>query len=261
MLPHHQQTIDTLTAHITADPDFTALIIGGSVAKGLARPDSDIDFLVVATDEVYAKRAADNAFQYFSTDFCDYEGGYVDGKVVDMAFLHEVAERGSEPTRAAFEDAFITYSTIDELPDLMTQITTYPEDERERKIQSFYAQLQALQWYVGEAEKRANRYLMLHVVSDMVLFGGRMILAHNRMFYPYHKWFMTVLDRAPDRPDNLMALADQLLEMPSKAHAGAFCDAIFSFTDWPKPAEGWPSRFMRDTEWAWREGRAPVADW
>jgi len=71
---------------------------------------------------------------------------------------------------------------------------------------------------------------------------------------------MTVLDRAPDRPVNLMALADQLLEMPSKAHADAFCDAIFSFTDWPEPAEGWPSRFMRDTEWAWREGRTAIGD-
>ena len=40
------------------DPEFRALIIGGSVAKGCARVDSDVDFLIVATDEVFERRLA-----------------------------------------------------------------------------------------------------------------------------------------------------------------------------------------------------------
>ena len=261
MLAHHQQTIDRLTDHFRADPTCLALIIGGSVAKGLARPDSDIDFVLVATDEDYARRAQEHAFQYFSLDFSDYEGGYVDGKVIDLAFMRDVADRGSEPARFAFKDAIITYSRVPELPELLAQMTQYPEAKRARKMQSFYAQLQALKWFIGEAEKRRDPYLMTHVVADMVLFGGRLILAYNRVLYPYHKWFMTELTRAPEKPENLMALIEQLLANPCQANADSFCDAVFDFTDWDEPPEGWPSRFMVDVEWTWRTGFTPIADW
>ncbi len=261
MLPHHQQTIDRLTAHFQDDPGFPALIIGGSVVKGLARPDSDIDFVLVASDDEYARRAPRHEFHYFSLDFSDYPGGYVDGKIVDLPFLRDVAERGSEPARAAFEHAFVAYSRLPELADLLARITAYPEAERARKIQSFYAQLQALKWYIGEAEKRSDPYLLLHVVADMVLFGGRLILAYNRVLYPYHKWFMTELERAPAKPDQFMALVAQLLAEPCQPNADQFCDAVFGFTTWDQPAEGWPSRFMADSEWAWRTGCTPIADW
>lgn len=43
---------------------------------------------------------ASASLSYFSTEFCDYPGGYVDGKVHDKAYLRAVAERGNEPTRA-----------------------------------------------------------------------------------------------------------------------------------------------------------------
>jgi predicted nucleotidyltransferase len=46
---HHQRAIDRLTEAYQDDPDFPAVIIGGSVAKGFARADSDVDFLIVAT--------------------------------------------------------------------------------------------------------------------------------------------------------------------------------------------------------------------
>jgi hypothetical protein len=106
-----------------------------------------------------------------------------------------------------------------------------------------------------------NPYLMMHVVSDLVLFGGRLILAHNRMLYPYHKWFLRTLQDAPQKPDDLMALIDQLLNEPNKANADRLCEAILNFTAWETPPEGWPARFMEDTEWAWRRGSAAVGDW
>ncbi len=54
--PQHQRAIDRLSAAYSDDPRFLALIIGGSVAKGFARPDSDVDFMIVATDEVFERR-------------------------------------------------------------------------------------------------------------------------------------------------------------------------------------------------------------
>lgn len=258
--PHHQQTIERLTAHFQADPAFLALLIGGSLVKGLGRPDSDVDFMLVATPEEYARRVAENAFQVFSLDFTDYEGGYVDGKVIDLDFLRDAADHGSEPARFAFGQVIIAFSRDPQIDELVARIPVYPEEGHAARIKSFYAQVQAHQWFVSEAEKRGDAYLMMHAASSLVLFGGRMILAHNRMLYPYHKWFMTLLRRAPQQPENLMTLIDELLAQPSKARADAFCEALLSFTNWEMPGEGWPVRFMHDTEWTWRTGGAPLAD-
>ncbi|MEQ8674061.1 MAG: hypothetical protein RLP44_24530 [Aggregatilineales bacterium] len=262
LMPHHQQTVDRLTAHFKADPAFLALIIGGSTVKGLARQDSDVDFVLIATPEGYARRVQENDFGIVSFEFTDYEGGYVDGKVIDMAFLRDVDQRGSEPARSAFDKAIVAFSRDPEIIDLVTRIPVYPEDSHSTKIKRFYAQVQAHQWFVGEAEKRGDTYLMMHAASQLVLFGGRMILAHNRMLYPFHKWFMTMLRRAPDKPDNFMTLIDELLTQPNKADADAFCECLFNFAEWDIPKEGWGVRFMQDSEWTWRNGDgAPIADW
>ena len=262
MLPHHQLAIDRLTAHFQADMAFLALIIGGSIVKGLARPDSDVDFMLVATPAEYARRVQENAFQYFSLDFTSYQGGYADGKVIDMAFLRDAADHGSEPARSAFDRAIVAFTRDPEIIDLVARIPAYPEYNYSMKIKAFYAQVQAFQWFVGEAEKRGDAYLMTHAVAQLVLFGGRMILAHNRILYPYHKWFMTMLNRAPNKPANVMMLIDDLLAHPSKVRADAFCECVLSFTEWDIPTEGWPVRFMHDSEWTWRNSsHPPLADW
>ena len=84
MYPQHERTIQRLTEHFQADLNFTALIIGGSVVKGWALENSDVDFVLVATDQEYARRVATRAYGYFSRDFTDYPDGYVDGKIIDL---------------------------------------------------------------------------------------------------------------------------------------------------------------------------------
>jgi hypothetical protein len=261
LYPHHQHTIERLIDRFKDDPHFLAMLIGGSLVKGYGSADSDVDFVLIATDEEFARRQAERTLTYYTTELCDYAGGYVDGKIVNVAFLEEVAERGSEPARSAFESVIVAYSQVPQLADLLQRITAYPEAGHAEKVRSFYAQLLAMQWYVGEAEKRDNKYLMMHVVSELVLFGGRLILAHNRMLYPYHKWFLRRLQDAPDKPINVMTLIDRLLSEPNKTNADRFCETILNFTAWETPPEGWPARFMEDTEWAWRRGGAAVGDW
>ena len=53
---HHLKGIENLTKTYENDERFQAIIIGGSVAKGHAREDSDVDFMIVATDEEFHKR-------------------------------------------------------------------------------------------------------------------------------------------------------------------------------------------------------------
>ena len=57
---------------------------------------------------------------------------------------------------------------------------------------------------MSEAIKRNDKYLLTRAVGDLVLYGGRLILAHNEVLYPYHKFLMTELERAPEKPDDLI---------------------------------------------------------
>lgn len=114
-----------------SDKRFDALILGGSVAKGLARADSDVDFLIVANDREFKQRRARHDLFINRRNLCDYEGGYVDGKIINHAFLEGLAEKGNEPSRAAFEGAFIAYSRLPDLDVLLKKIPVYPEHDRE----------------------------------------------------------------------------------------------------------------------------------
>ena len=109
---HHQRTIDRLADAYRDDRRFRGLIIGGSVAKGCAREDSDVDFLIIATDEDFTQHRAERDLFINRTDLSDYDGGFVDGKIINLAFLEDLAEKGNEPSRAAFEGAFVAYSHV-----------------------------------------------------------------------------------------------------------------------------------------------------
>jgi hypothetical protein len=258
--PHHERAIQKLAEHFSKEEGYLAAIVGGSVAKGVETEHADIDVILVATDEVYERRNQENSLTYFSASFCDYPGGYVDGKIVNLEYLRAAAERGNEATRAAFEGAFVAYSAIPEVNDLVSRIPVYQKDEQAEKIRSFYAQFECAYWYLGEAEKRNDRYLLTHAVSDLVLYGGRLILAHNEVLYPYHKLFMTELEKAPEKPEKLTELIQVLLEEPGGENAKAFYEAIRGFRQWNDPPEPWNQRFIKDTELAWLENRPYVGD-
>jgi len=260
MKPHHEKAIEKLVEHFAADETCLGVIVGGSVAKGLAKEDSDIDVVLVVTDEVYRQKVEENKLIYFTVEFCDYPGGYIDGKIVNLDYMWAAAERGNEPTRAAFDGAVVVHSKVPGLEETVRKIPVYQPQEKREKIQSFYAQLEIAHWYVGEALKRGDVYMLHHAVADLVLYGGRLVLAENEVLYPYHKFLMTELERVPEKPENLMGLIDALLTDHTAENAKAFYDAVKDFRFWNEAWELPPMRFMKDTELAWLHGSAYVGD-
>jgi hypothetical protein len=51
-----------------------AVILGGSIAHGFARPDSDIDLLIVVSDREDEARLKDGRLQFFDNQVCTYDG-------------------------------------------------------------------------------------------------------------------------------------------------------------------------------------------
>lgn len=260
MRPHHAAAIAKLGEHFSRQEGYLAVIVGGSIAKGVESENADIDAILVVSDELYSARLRDNSLTYFSTEFCDYPMGYVDGKIVDKGYLRAAAGRGNEPTRAAFQNAVLPYCADPEIEHLVRLIPVYPKHEQREKMRSFYAQFEAAYWYLGEALKRGDRYLLIHSVSALVLYGGRLILAHNEILYPYHKLFMGELARAPQKPEGFLDLLGALLADPTEESARAFHDAVRAFRQWADPPEPWNMRFIKDTELAWLDGTPFIGD-
>ena len=258
---HHQQAIDRLADAYRDDAQFRGLIIGGSVAKGCAREDSDIDFLIIATDEVFERRRVARDLFINRRDLCDYEGGFVDGKIIDLAFLEGLADKGNEPSRAAFEGAFVAYSHVPDLDALLQRIPIYPEAGHDERIRAFYCMAFMQHWLIHEAERHGNRYTLTRAASQLALFAGRLILAYNRKLFPYHKWFPRALDAAPEKPGDLMACFYDLLNEPSGDHASALFEQVRDFQDWGVSDLEAYTWFMTDVEWSWMSDSTPIEDW
>ena len=259
MRPHHQKAIENFTEIIRNDPNFIGLIIGGSIVKGYERDDSDIDVILIATDEEFQKRKRRSKFGYFNDRACTYQGGYIDGKVVNLNYLKTVAERGSEPAREAFKDAYIAYSKIPDLENILDKIPVYQKDEQSEKVKKFYSQFQVAYWYCQEAIKLNNMYLLTRAISDLILYGGRLILAHNEVLYPYHKWFMRVLSEVRDKPGDLMIQINNLLEKKDIESINNFYNGIRTFRKWDTKVNPFV-QFMLDTELAWINGKSYIGD-
>ena len=259
--PHHQRAIENLSKAYIDDDRFLAMIIGGSVAKGCAREDSDIDFMIVATDDEFEERSKRDDLFINRKDLTDYSGGFVDGKIINMEYLHTVVAKGNEPTRAAFDGAFVTFSKVEGLASMIEEIPVYPEATRDQKLRTFYAMSFIQNWLMTEADRHDNLYTQSRAASQLVLFAGRLILAYNRMLFPYHKWFYEYLGRCEKKPKDLIDKMNVVLRNPNKANAEDLFQSIKAFQDWGVSDLDAYLWFMKDVEWSWMTDQESLEDW
>jgi hypothetical protein len=260
MHPHHARAIERVARQLERDPEVQALLLGGSIAHGFERPESDVDLLIVVSDADCEARLREGRTQFVTAEGCEWPGGYVEGKYLGPRLLAETAERGSEAARFAFQDARVLFSRLEGLDAALAAIARYPAAGKAQRIGRFHAQLEAWHWYAHEALKLGDRYLLGLAVARTVLFGGRMILAHNELLFPYHKWFLRVLERAPERPPELLERIAALHAEPSQAALLAFWASIKNFRAWEEADRPWPAQFALDSELNWRDGATPVDD-
>lgn len=258
MLQHHRETLDRIVKRYADDHEVLGVLLVGSIAHGFETPGSDVDIMLVLPDAAFAARERDGTLAFLDLESARYDGGYVDIKCTSFSQMERVRDQGSEPARFAFEGAVPVVTRDDRLEKLIADITRYPIEKKHENMKRFFAQLQAWKWYCGEALKHDNAYLLSTSVNNLILFGGRMILAENEVLYPYHKWFLRVLDGVTDKPADLMTLIDALLVHPQATDIERLFGAVSGFRAWPSVS--WSNQFMADSELNWITGHTPVAD-
>lgn len=260
--PHHIETLRNVVDRFEPDPTVLAVIFGGSLAHGYGREGSDIDLVILVTPEEMARRRETLELTHASDELATYEGGYTDAKFVDLDFLRDVAERGSDPARWAYDGVRVLFSREPALADVLAAITRYPDEDHEERVRSFAAQLVAWRWFYREGKAKANVYLQTTALSKLVLFASRLVLAHNRTLYPFHKWVLRVVEDVPDRPADLIERIDALLAAPDQGKVDGLVEAVLGHYghDAAEVERTWGTRFLLDTELTWQRGRPPVDD-
>ena len=260
MYSHHEAAIARVVARYRDEPGVLAILLAGSLAHGTATGNSDIDVMLVVSDDELAERRANNMTAFSDVELARYPNGYIDAKYVSPGYLDEVSLRGSEPSRFAFKGAKVLFSRMEGLEGRIAGAARYPVEVQADRIARFTAQLEAWTWMAGEAERKGDPYLLTAAVSRVALFGGRMLLAHNRVLYPFHKWFLRSLEQAPDTPEGVVELIRQVTAQPTADGARAIRDSVMGFRDWPRGDIDWPNHFIRDTEQSWMRDAAAVED-
>lgn len=261
---HHQKGIEKFLERFRGGPECVAIILGGSIAKNLAREDSDIDIILVVTESAFSRYREENRLSFLLWDICDYSGGYIDVKVVSPSFLQAAAERGSEPTRNSFVAAKILFARDESLGAVVRKIGVYPHHLQQERITSFYSQIALMRGYFWpHAYKTGDLYLKGRAASDIVLFGFRLLLAHNQVLFPCHKSLRNTVIMLPESPRDIIKLADDFLSQQTEGSMAAFCDAIENFRDWGITKEQWDrilTRFIDDTEKSWLTHTPALSD-
>lgn len=270
LYPHHEKGIAAVTDYFRQQEGVVALLLGGSIAHGYARENSDIDIMILIDQSAYEERKARDELLFFNRELAGYEVGYVDGKYICPSYLETVIAKGNDATRYAFKDARVLFArdacgqetaearkALERTLDILTR---FDEAQRDARAKRFWAQIHAWKWYLGEAIKHENSILKSQASCNFALFASRFVLNHNRMLYPYLKWLSREVAKAPRKPEAFQEKLDRIVARSDIALAEALVEELRAFVpagieDWQ-----WSRYFLEDVETLWMRQDAPIAD-
>lgn len=244
---HHRQTIENLRNHFEPNKNFEAFIVNGSVARGEARKESDIDFYLVVEDQFLADLSAKNSIMFEANEYCVSPCPGASGFAISKMALRELSDRGSELMRWAFNKAQIIFTRDDGIEELVREIPSYPEADRIRRMESYHSQIYYHFSFFEFAYYSQTKYLIYETATQMLLAAGRLILADNRKLYPGRKWFYRELERTPDKPQGFCEAMVTFLDAPALDTGQQIIEMIQGHKAYPVPPEGMKARIVKES--------------
>ncbi|MDO4284952.1 MAG: nucleotidyltransferase domain-containing protein [Eubacteriales bacterium] len=262
MYQHHRDSIEKLKEYFKDREGVIALILGGSVAKGCEREDSDLDAMVIISQQAYAERAASNTTVETIFGHCTYPGGYFDVKYMTKEYLEEAAQKASEPTRNSFIGARVLFSADPEIEGIVNRIPVFQKQEKEAKMASFYSNFH-LNYYYFLRICKPEGYMRMRCISEMIYSIYRMVLQENEVLFPCNRRLEATVEQVDNRPENLVELGKTLARAQDDQDAERFAQAYLDWTKYPLPQDMSKvlSRYTADFEQWWRVPAPLVAEW
>lgn len=262
MYRHHEESLKIMEEFFRNRQEVIALIFGGSVAKGTERPDSDLDAMVIVSDEYYEKLLEENRTAETISGLCTYEGGYFDVKYMTKDFLRAAAEKGSEPTRNSFIKSRVLFSDDPEIAPLVAAIPVFQEKEMEEKMLSFYSDLQLNYHYFWKC-CAPEGYMRARTASEIVYSIYRLILQENRVLFPCNRRLEETVAALENKPEGIVELCRRFCETMEDELADRIVESYHAWTCYPHQEDPsvYQSRYCADFEQWWRNPRPLIAEW
>jgi hypothetical protein len=255
---HHEDTLAAFVAQQSAREDTVAVVCSGSVARGDARPDSDVDVSLVLTEEAYRRATDEGLTSYVDSAVATYDGGYVDVKVASVGYLRRAAEAADDPSRASFVGARVAWSREAAVAELVAAIPELPDDVWRDRCASFISHVRLyVRYFLDQGDALGNTYLRHWAAVHAVSAGGRALLALNRTLFQGPKYLEDAVPTLARVPEGYRELSTALLREPIAAHGRAYLAALEELHDWGLDWTQTLSTYVRDNELPWLTGRIP----
>lgn len=262
MYQHHKDSLEVLVEYFKKREEVIAIVFGGSVAKGVERPDSDLDAMVIVTPLEYEKRKANGTLCEAITGMCTYEGGYFDIKYMSKEFIQAASQKGSEPTRNSFVSAKVLFSKDPEIEEIVNSIPVFQKYEMKDKQLSFYSALM-LNYHYFWKDCKPEGYMRIHVMSEIIYMVYRMILQENEVLFQSNRRIEEIVDKLENKPIEIVDLGRKFAETGLDTDCDAFVTTFQKWTSYEVPADFniMISRYQEDYETWWIKPRPLVNEW
>lgn len=262
--PHHEKTIQLYVDRNRGDEGILGIVLGGSIAKGMERPDSDVDLMVCVTDERYAQLQAQAHLTDCIMEETYYPGGMYDIKYCALDYLKQCADHGSEPARNAYAGARVLFSRQPGLEEIVKRIPVFQKGEQAEKLFSFYSTLELSQSYYWDCcvMGQDNPYLKVRTAADIALCGLRLFLQEQEVLFPCQRRLMATV-RAQPGGAQLADAAERFLRTLEDADEKAFRAAVEAAVRY-RPPENYDevvTRHVTDVELWWYKDRPNLVEW
>ena len=262
--PHHRDTLQLYLDRAKTDPEILCIALGGSVARGSARPDSDVDLLVCVSDARCKALEAENRLCETIVEERFYKGGYYDIKYFAKDYLAACARKGSEPARNAWAGARVVYCADAEIPDLVARIPVFQKAEKEEKMLSFAALFEVSHVYFWNCcvSGQDAPYLKIKTAADLALSGLRLFLQEREALFPCQRKLLSAV-RAQPGGAPLAGAAEAFLRRLDDESERALYAAVWQSVTWTPPEDynKLLARDVEDNELWWYRDRPNLIEW
>ena len=236
MYQHHKDSICNMIGHFQSNKEVIALFLTGSVANGNEREDSDLDGVVIVTDEYYNQKRQNHQLEESILGKCTYEGGYFDVKYMSKDALKDISNHGSEIYRSLFQNARTLFTQDPELPDIVNTIRKYPIEKKEEKFLRFYSSVKLAYDYYWCVCK-VTGYMRRHMADQIVYHVYRLILLENEIMIPSCRRLEQSVIDAKNKPEGIVTLCTRLMDRLQDEDAKEVITTYEKWTKMPIPKD------------------------
>lgn len=261
MFKHHEESIKNMIDYFRKQ-GAVGLILVGSVAKGTEREDSDLDGMVILKEEDYEIKEKNNVTTETVNGLCTYEAGYFDIKYVTLEYLKELAEKGSEPARSAFNKAKILFSDNLEIEKILPQIPVFQKREKEEKMLSFYSDFWLNYHYFLKCCSPEG-YMRMRTIAEIIYSLYRIILQENEILFECNRRIEEQVRMISKDTVEWIDLAGKLEMSQNIQDADAFVEKFWKITTYVPPTDLSKvfTTYSKDFQEWWRVYRPNINEW